>query len=321
MNIYFAPMEGITGYPFRNLFNELFGGVDKYFTPFISPMEKKPFRNREKRDVDPVNNQGLSLVPQIITNNADNFIKAAYVLGKNGYKEINLNLGCPSNTVVAKSKGSGMLRDPNKLDALLDGIFTGLSDLEYDINLSVKTRLGLEDPEEFKEILKVYNKYTLSELIIHPRVKKQLYAGNVHMDIFDYAYEHSANPICYNGDVLSVSDFLSLKEKYEKLTGIMIGRGLLINPCLASEIKESEAKGSFSKMLSGEKLFKFHDRLYELYLDEMSGERDVVFKMKELWFYFGKNFDDEKTLHKILISKKVDDYKECIAKLKSQTQA
>ena len=315
MNIYFAPMEGITGYKFRNIFDEMFGGVDKYFTPFISPMEKKPFRNREKRDVDPENNKVKALAPQIITNNAENFCKAAYVLGKYGYKEVNLNLGCPSNTVVAKSKGSGMLRNIARLDEFLNELFEKMADLEYDMEVSVKTRLGLEDPEEFVQILDVYNKYPISELIVHPRVKSELYKGEVHMDSFDYAYEKSKAPLCYNGDITTYSKAMEIMEKYPKLKSIMIGRGLLRDPNLALEIREILAESKISKSVGREDILKFHDRLYKEYLEEMSGERDVIFKMKELWFYFAPYFDNEKAIRKILMAKKPEEYKDWLAKL------
>ncbi len=308
MNIYFAPMEGITGYKFRNTFEEMFGGVDKYFTPFISPMEKKPFRNREKRDVDPENNRVKVLTPQIITNNAANFCKAADVLGKYGYSEININLGCPSNTVVAKSKGCGMLKNMARLDEFLSAIFEGMERTQYKMDVSIKTRLGMEDPEEFVRILDIYNKYPISELIVHPRVKVELYKGKVHMDMFDYTYEKSNCPVCYNGDVSTFSEDIEIMEKYPDLNGLMLGRGLLKNPRLALEIKEKITKGEISKSISKEEIFKFHDALYKDYLEEMSGEKDVVFKMKELWFYFGTNFDDDKAIRKILMSKKPEEY-------------
>lgn len=266
--------------------------------------------------MDPANNTVNNLVPQIITNNAEGFLKAAYVLGKYGYEEININLGCPSNTVVSKCKGSGMLKSIPRLDEFLGLVFEGIKELEYDIKVSVKTRLGLTDPEEFVQILDVYNKYPISELIIHPRVKAELYKGNVHMDVFDYAYKKSTNPVCYNGDISTVSQAIEIMESYPDLTGLMIGRGLLKNPGLALEIKEMLAKGNFSKRIEKAEIFKFHDSLYEVYLEEMSGERDVVFKMKELWFYFGTNFDDEKAIRKILMSKKVDEYKEWVNILK-----
>ena len=157
-------------------------------------------------------------------------------------------------------------------------------------------------------ILDIYNKYPISELIVHPRVKVELYKGKVHMDMFDYTYEKSNCPVCYNGDVSTFSEAIEIMEKYPDLNGLMLGRGLLKNPRLALEIKEKITKGEISKSISKGEIFKFHDALYKDYLEEMSGEKDVVFKMKELWFYFGTNFDDDKAIRKILMSKKPEEY-------------
>ena len=250
--IYMAPMEGVTGFIYRNTFARFFGGIDKYYTPFISPGEHRNFKSRELKDVLPDNNAGLNVAVQMLTNNAEHFIVTARKMMDFGYREVNLNLGCPSGTVVAKGKGSGFLSFPEKLDAFLDEIYSGLADTGLDI--SVKTRIGRYEQDEFYELLDIYNKYPISELIIHPRVQKDMYRNTPRMEIFDYAVEHSKNPLVYNGDICTVEDYerfaghylknaenvpdepKSDKErnnkesdkKSAKITAVMLGRGLKI---------------------------------------------------------------------------------------------
>ena len=170
MNLYLAPLEGITGHIYRNALHQCFDGFDKYFIPFISPNQKGHFSTREKKDVMPEHNQGMYAVPQILTNNVEDFLCTAKKLGDYGYKEVNLNLGCPSRTGVTKGRGAGFLDEPQKLDRFLDKVFE-----ECNLEISIKTRIGMEDPEEFETILPIYNKYPLKELIIHPRVQKEFY--------------------------------------------------------------------------------------------------------------------------------------------------
>ena len=167
--LYLAPLEGITGYIYRNAYQKYFGGIDRYFTPFIAPAKGKPFRHRELADVRPEHNTGIMVIPQILTNHSEGFIKAAKALTDMGYDEININMGCPSGTVVSKGKGSGMLADPTKLDHFLEEIFAA------DIcKISVKTRLGMEFADEFPDILDVLMKYPFTEVIIHPRTREYM---------------------------------------------------------------------------------------------------------------------------------------------------
>ena len=169
MEFYFAPMEGITGYIYRNAHHRFFPGTDKYFTPFLSPNQNRALNPKEVRDVLPENNEGIYIVPQILTNQADFFLRAAKELKEcYGYEEVNLNLGCPSGTVVSKGKGAGFLADPGGLDAFFDQVYA-----KADVKVSVKTRIGLSSPEEFYGILDIFNRYPLHELIIHPRVRSE----------------------------------------------------------------------------------------------------------------------------------------------------
>lgn len=279
--LYFAPLEGITGYVFRNAFHSaIHSKIDKYFSPFISPGVNQPLTPKELRDIHPDNNKGMYLVPQILANNPDDFLLAAEHIKELGYKEINLNLGCPSGTVVSKRKGSGMLGEPLIMERMLDKIYSTL-----DIKVSVKTRIGKDSPEEFPDLLRIFNKFPIEELIIHPRIRTDFYKNNVNMEMFDLAYRESKNPLCYNGDIVNKENAELIKSNYPNVKAIMIGRGFLHNPMLADEITENN-------QVDMKKLRDFHDILLEAYKEVMSGEKPVLFKMKELWGYMITLFDD-----------------------------
>lgn len=282
MKFYLAPMEGITGYVYRNLYSSYFDNIDKYFTPFIVGNRKAGMKARELKDVLPENNGDLYIVPQILTNNSVEFIETAKRLLRLGYSEINLNLGCPSQTVVSKGRGAGFLKNPWALDEFLSEIFDVLSD---DFKISLKTRLGMESAEEFGELLDIYKKYPLCELIVHPRTRKELYGARPHIEEFYRAYSECPFPVSYNGDICTVRDYQNITERFEKLDSVMIGRGILANPFLVDEIM---GRASYDK----EFLREFNIRLFDEYRRVLSGDKDVLFKMKELWFYESRMFKD-----------------------------
>ena len=282
MRLYLAPLEGITGWIYRSAVYECFGGFDKYFVPFIRPNQMGHFSAREKKDILPAHNAGLRTVPQVLTNQAEDFLRTAAKLKEYGYEEVNLNLGCPSKTVVTKRRGAGFLAEPERLEVFLDEIFG-----KCPIRISVKTRLGMEEPGEFTRLLKLYNKYPMEELIIHPRVQKDFYKNTPRLEMFEIALEESRNPLCYNGDINSVSDADRLQERFPQTDAIMMGRGVLTDPSLARQIKGG-------RRADKEELRRFHDLLYSGYCEEMSGDRTILYKMKELWFYLADIFADSK---------------------------
>ena len=196
MQIYFAPLEGITDATFRSIHHKHFPGVDRYYMPFISPTIHRCFTHREAREVPPADSVGFVAVPQLLGKSPEDMAWAVEQCRSLGYQEVNINLGCPSGTVVAKGKGSGMLGNPEALDRFLDELFS-----LTDHRISVKTRIGLEQPEEFEKILQIYNRYPISELTVHPRVRKAFYKGRCNMDAFRYAVENSKAPVSYNGDL------------------------------------------------------------------------------------------------------------------------
>lgn len=282
MKFYFAPMEGITGYVYRNLYQSYFHNIDKYFTPFIVGNKKAGMKARELRDVLPENNPDITIVPQILTSDAEEFINTARRIQQFGYDEVNLNLGCPSGTVVSKGRGSGFLAYPDKLNIFLDEVFNALSDMK----VSIKTRLGKDDLEGFDKLLSIYGAYPLHELIVHPRIQKELYSGTPHLEEFATAMRESTCPVCYNGDIFAIKDYENITEMFPEMDRIMLGRGILANPFLVDEIHgKSGADKNFIR--------EFYERLYDEYRKIMSGDRDVLFKMKELWSYQIWLFDDE----------------------------
>lgn len=308
MQFYLAPMEAITGFVYRNVYYSMFGDMDKYFAPFIAPTQKKILKTKERKDVAPENNVGMYMVPQILTNNAEQFIETCEFLGKQGYKEINLNLGCPAPTVVTKGRGSGFLGETVKLERFFDEVYrwnNGLPEAER-FEISVKTRLGLEDAEEFEEILPIYNSYPLKEVIIHPRVRRDFYKGTPDLDAFAKALEACKHSVCYNGDIFSVEDYAKFTAQFQQIDKIMLGRGVITNPGLVREIKTGVK-------ITKEELHRYHDALYAGYLQDLGAETDVLFKMKEMWFYMGTIFQDsDKIIKKVRKAKKPAEYKAVI---------
>lgn len=310
MKIYFAPLDGVTSFIYRNAFADFFGGPDKYFAPFISPCHNPKLKGREIKDLLPENNsKKVNLIPQIMANNAEYFIKGAKQIEDMGYKEVNLNAGCPSGTVVPKRRGAGFLKDTYLMQKFFDEVFSKL-----DIKISVKTRIGLTEASEFEEIMDVYNKFPFEEVIVHPRTRVQLYNGEPDMEAFDYAYQVSKNPLCFNGNIFTVNDYERICSAYQ-IDSVMLGRGLLRNPGLANEIKNKE--NEWADSLSSEKnisekgktmgafvtkktLRDFHDRLYADFTEEMSSDKHLLNKMIEMWNYLSFMFKDQHKCAKMI---------------------
>lgn len=297
-------MEGLTGYVYRNAHNSFFNRIGKYFSPFIVANQSDSFKTRELKDILHENNQGLVLIPQLLTNNAKDFIHTSNKIKKLGYNEINLNLGCPSGTVVSKNKGSGFLSKTEELNVFFEEVFSKAT-----TKISVKTRIGKDNPEEFYNLIEIFNKYPIEELIIHPRTQKDFYNNKPNLKIFKDALSLSKNPVCYNGDIRTVKNYSEFLRDFPNVETVMIGRGLLANPGFISEI-QSNTK------LDKKILKDFHDKIYEDYKKILFGDRNVLFKMKELWFYIMPIFSDNtKYAKKIRKSERLYDYDEAVLSL------
>lgn len=307
MKIYFAPLEGITGYIFRNAYEKIYGNIDKYFAPFISPSENCPITPRERKDITPENNRGINLVPQILTCRSDCFIEAAGELQAMGYNEVNLNLGCPSGTVCAKGKGAGFLPETKALLKFLDDIYSYAE--TSGIKISIKTRLGYYDPDEFYDLMEIFNRFPVSELIVHPRIRADFYKGTPRVEYFAYALEHAKCPLVYNGNINSIGDYDELCETLgEGLDPVMIGRGLITDPSLSGKLHGNTKETDFKKFM------QLHDALYHEYQKVMSPDINVLYRMKELWTYWKPQFDGkERDIKRLLKTKKYKEYEDAVS--------
>lgn len=274
MRLYVAPMEGITDHVFRRVHHRYFPGADKYFTPFFSPTSDGRFTGRSLRDLDPERNAGLPVVPQLLTRHSADFLWAAKALADMGYPEVNLNLGCPSGTVVAKGKGSGLLSDLEALEALLDGIFAD----PPGVPVSVKTRLGRKDPEEFPRLLELFDRYPIAELTVHCRVRDDLYRRPAQPQAFALPLRESRNPVCYNGDLATVRAFEEFRASFPETPAAMLGRGVAADPALLQKLRGGPTA-------SRETLKRYTDELFETYCAVFGSRRSALGRMKEIWSY------------------------------------
>lgn len=294
-NLYLAPMEGITKFVYRNAFAHHYGGADKYFTPFLSHVK---LNSKDKNDVLPQNNEGLDVVPQILANKADVFLTISHYLADYGYKEVNLNLGCPSGTVVAKRRGAGFLYLPEELDSFLYEIFE-----KCPLDISVKTRIGVKSADEWDGIIQIYKKYPIKELIIHPRLQCQFYNGIPDNTAFEKACNTLDVPLCYNGNISSAEEYRAVVKAFPDICSVMIGRGAIANPEIFNIIRGKEDK--FDKQTFA----AFHYELMSEYAGLMSGDRPALFHLKELWSYMRTTVGiDDKQFKAILKTTRLNEY-------------
>ena len=314
MRYYMAPLEEVTGYVFRNAYHAHFYPFDKYFAPFVAAKEQKGrlFNYKERNDILPENNRGIILIPQILTNNSEAFIRTARGMREYGYEEINLNLGCPSKTVVNGGRGSGFLQDREGLRKFLDKIFEQL-----DMKISIKTRLGRYEPEEIGPLMEIFNGYPLEELIIHPRIQKDFYKYTPRMECYRTAYETSRHSLCYNGDLFSTADFQKLCHDFPLTEKVMLGRGVLQNPWLIGMLRSTDPASSENLAPADKELLRaFCEDLCAGYARVISGDKNVLFKLKALWIYLGTSFTNpQKYLKKIKKANRLAEYEEAVDSL------
>ena len=284
MRYYFAPLEGITDSIYRRLHHNYFPGITQYYTPFFSPTVHRQLTPKEQRELPPANTLGFCVVPQLLTKEPADFLWMARKCCDLGYTEVNLNLGCPSGTVTAKGKGSGMLQNLEGLDRFLDAVFAAAP-----LDISAKTRTGFHSSEEFPKILEVLNRYPIKELIVHPRVRSTFYKGDVDMSVFRQAVAASRAPVCYNGNLNTHAQIAAIEAEFPAVKSVMVGRGLIADPGML-------CPGGTNKNA----LEAFCNDLLEEYLIAFGGSRNAMFRLKEHWRYLSCKFAGCEKLYKTL---------------------
>lgn len=308
-----SPLQGFTDFRFRNAFHHYFGGIDTFYAPYIRLDGKMVVKNSYQRDLLPEHNNTLEVIPQVITNDAEEFLFVAKFVRELGYKELNWNLGCPYPMVTKRGMGSGLINDPAKIDNILDRAHS-----ETDILVSMKMRMGYENSEEILDTLPVLDMYPLKNIAIHARIGKQLYKGGVDLDAFQKCVDNTKHKLYYNGDITTVAAFKSMQERFPMLDHFMIGRGLIADPFLPSMIKNNTTEYPKDRW----KVFsEFHDTIYDQYDAALSGPTPIKMKMQGFWGYFSQSFSNpQKTFKKIKKANNRNAYKQAVAEILKSEQ-
>jgi tRNA-dihydrouridine synthase len=303
-----SPLQGFTDFRFRNAQNKLFGGIDTFYSPYIRLNGKMIIKASYERDLLPENNLDLEVIPQVITNDADEFLFVAKYVRELGYKELNWNLGCPYPMVTKSGMGSGLISNPEKINHVLERAHN-----ESDIIVSMKMRLGYETTEEILEALPILDKYPIKNIAIHARIGKQLYKGGVHLDAFQQCIDNTKHKLYYNGDITSVAKFHEMQQRFPSIDHWLIGRGLISDPFLPTMIKNNTEEYPENKI---ELFSAFHDTLYAIYSESLSGSTHILLKMYHLWEYFSATFSDpHKVLKKIKKAQSIRNYEAAVAEI------
>ncbi|QXP64410.1 tRNA-dihydrouridine synthase family protein [Polaribacter sp. HaHaR_3_91] len=296
-----SPLQGFTDYKFRNAFNHFFGGIDTFYSPYIRLNGKLVIKNSYKKDIELENNTELEVIPQIITNDVEEFLFVAKYVRELGYKELNWNLGCPYPMVTKRGMGSGLIANPEKINSILHKIHN-----ESDILVSMKMRMGYDTPEEILEVLPVLDNYPLKNIAIHARIGIQLYKGGTDLDSFQKCVNNTKHKLYYNGDVTSVAAYKKLQERFPSIDHWMIGRGLIADPFLPSMIKAETTEYPKNRF---DIFNEFHDRIFTEYDAALSGPTPIKMKMLGFWEYFSQSFSNpQKTYKKIKKAGNVRNY-------------
>jgi len=303
-----SPLQGFTDFRFRNAFHHYFGGIDTFYAPYIRMNGKLAIKNNYQRDLNPENNTELELIPQIMTNDAEEFLFAVKYIQELGYKEMNWNLGCPYPMVTKQGMGAGLICEPQKINHILDRVHA-----ETDIVVSMKMRLGYENPEEILETFSILDAYPLKNIAIHARTGKQLYKGGVNLDAFEQCIKNTKHKLYYNGDITSVTKFKEMQDRFKSIDHFMIGRGLIVDPFLPSMIKNDTTEYPLNRW---EIFSEFHDTIYHQYDEALSGPTPIKMKMRGFWEYFAQSFSNpQKTFKKIKKANNPKAYRQAVAEI------
>jgi tRNA-dihydrouridine synthase len=288
---YFAPIKGITDRLFRTIYHKHFPYYDAAVAPFINPQRFANFNDKLLADIIPGSDDEIETIPQLLYNNAEDFINLGRRLEDLGYTHINWNLGCPSPMVANKQRGSGLLPHADRIIELLEAITCTLN-----AEISLKMRLGFKSSDEIRHLLPRLDQFNLKEIIIHPRLGKQLYSGHADREVFAECRHLTRHPVVYNGDIVTKEDFADLSTNFTDITRWMIGRGALADPFLMAEIKEKSPAPAERK----KRIQAFHDDLYGQLRTRLSGPGHLLNRMKQIWAYLIESFPDhQKMLKKI----------------------
>ena len=323
MRIYFAPMQGVTGWPYRLTHLKHYDGIDRYYMPFISVHQSRSMKGGEKRDLQPDHNVNGRMVPQLLPGSAEDSLAYMDQILDAGYDEVSLNFGCPARTVTTKGKGAGILETPDKLDEYLEHLFTGMTGRLAGLKVSVKTRIGMNDCSAASELIRIYNRYPIAEVQVHARLGKDAYDGVTDKETFRMFYEEIRHPVCYNGDIRSLEDFQNLKEEFPDLAAVMIGRGLVADPMLAEKIQAdmvsenkqedmiSENAGADRQQEEKKRLIRFHDDVCNAWYECYGQEHPATCRMLEIWDYLGASFPGcERKVRKIRKARNLRTYRQ-----------
>lgn len=287
-----SPLQGFTDFRFRNAFHKHFGGIDTFYSPYIKLNGKLVIKGSYERDILPENNTTLEVIPQIITNDVEEFLFVANYVQQLGYKELNWNLGCPYPMVAKCGMGSGLIKNTDQIEHILKRVHN-----ETDIIVSMKMRMGYENPTEILDVFPILEQYPIKNIAIHARIGKQLYKGGVDLDSFQKCLDTSKQKLYYNGDITSVAKFKELQERFPSIDHWMIGRGLIAYPFLPSMIKNNTTEYPKNRF----EIFEaFHDEIYREYDAYLQGPTPIRMKMLGFWEYFSTSFSNpQKTYKKI----------------------
>lgn len=296
-----SPLQGFTDFHFRNAFQQFFSGIDYFYAPYIRFNGKMLIKPIYERDLMLKNNTALEVIPQVMTCSAEEFIFAANYVRSLGYKELNWNLGCPYPMVTNKGMGSGLIKDPDKIDRILDIVHS-----QTDIIVSMKMRMGYEHCREILDVFPILQKYPIKNIGIHARIGAQLYNGGVDLEGFQRCIDHCDQKIYFNGDITSVAVFQELAERFPSIDHWMIGRGLIADPFLPGMIKDQTHDYPDNKL---ELFSKYHDTLFMAAEQKLTGEKAVIRKMLSYWEYFASLFSNPtKIIKKIKKAKTYEVY-------------
>ena len=303
-----SPLQGFTDFRFRNAFNHYFGGIDTFYSPYIRLNGKLKIKQSYEDDILPENNTTIEVIPQIITNDADEFIYVAQYVRSLGYKELNWNLGCPYPMVAKSGMGSGLICNTSKIDEILQRAHN-----ETDILVSMKMRMGYDNASEILETFPILDQYPLKNIAIHARIGKQLYKGPVDLDSFEKCIDASKHKLYYNGDITSVAAFKAIESRFPSIDHFMIGRGLIADPFLPSMIKNNTTEYPENRW----SIFsEFHDTIYQQYDEYLSGPTPIKMKMLGFWEFFSQSTSNpQKVLKSIKKATNPIKYRQAVAQI------